>query len=169
MSWLAGGRREPPRAGRPWVGQGHARTQSYLRRRGHSHVKWPVCVCARVCVRGRGGERLAEQSSGGAAMQCGCHCVSPCKRTRRFPWRPFTATVTASDTTRGAVYCLTEQPKQTKTPESKKNKNKNKHFFHVRDERENREATSPKLDGRQAGTGRGTVVAVEGPRRAARR
>lgn len=39
----------------------------------------------------------------------------------------------------------------------------------MRDERENREATSPKLDGRQAGTGRDTVVAVEGPRRAARR
>lgn len=38
----------------------------------------------------------------------------------------------------------------------------------MRDERENREATSPKLDGRQAGTGRDTVVAVEGPRRAAR-
>lgn len=39
----------------------------------------------------------------------------------------------------------------------------------MRDERENREATLPKLDGRQAGTGRDTVVAVEGPRRAARR
>lgn len=39
----------------------------------------------------------------------------------------------------------------------------------MRDERENREATLSKLDGRQAGTGRDTVVAVEGPRRAARR